>query len=83
MLFLRDLFGYAERPPARDDTDLVQRIGGRQLTCNQRMPGLVVGNQGFLLVADNQFAFPAEHDLVARIEQGFHVHGFAVFPAAQ
>ena len=59
------LHGDAQRHSARDDGDLVQRIGFRNQSRHQSVTGFVIGGVALFLFADDQrLAFHAHHDLV-------------------
>ena len=61
----RQLHRQAQRHPARDDCDLMQRIGERRQRRHQRMAGLMVSRVLFLFVADDEaLAFHAHHHFV-------------------
>src|SRR5581483_1735499 len=63
----RDLLREPERHAARDDRDLVDRVGARDELRDQRVTGLVVGRVPLLLLADDhRSALGAHHDLVLR-----------------
>src|SRR5688572_479869 len=62
---LRQVHGHAQRPAARDDRHLVQRIAARNLEADQRMAGLVVGGGELLLLGhDHGAALRTHHHLV-------------------
>ena len=75
------LHGDAQRHAARDDGDLVQRIGVGQHRRHQRVAGLVIGRVALFGVADDhRFALGAHQDLVLGQLEIDHHDDLAVLP---
>ena len=60
---------YAERLSARDDRDLVERVGVRREMGDRRMARLVDREPAPLLRLDREGAYAAHHELVAHLVQ--------------
>jgi hypothetical protein len=73
-VLLRQLHGHAQRAAARDDGDLVHRIGLGQQLGDHGVAGLVVGGVAALLLGhDHRAALGAHHDLVLGALEVVHV----------
>ncbi len=74
-LLFRQIGRESQRAAARNDRDLVQRVGARHREAHQGVPRLVIGNEPPLLVGEHA-AFPleAQHHLVLGILEILHVH---------
>src|SRR3984893_17456935 len=63
-----ELHDHSEGSPARNDGRFMNRVGGRNIEGDDRVPALVIGGQHFLLLGhDHAAALGAHHDLVFRI----------------
>ena len=72
-LLRREVGGDAQGAAARDDRDLVHRIGARHQPGHQRVARLVVGGVAAFLLGHHQaLAFHAEHDLVLGVLEILH-----------
>src|SRR2546426_2446837 len=82
------LLGQAQRPAERhaagDDRDLVHRVGVRQPLHDQRVPGLVVGDDLFLFFRDAPaLALRAGDDAGDRLFELVHADDFLVRPSGE
>src|SRR5690606_26023600 len=76
---LGQLHGHPQRAAARDDGDLVHRVGLGQHLGHDRVPGLVVGGVLALFFGhDDRAALGAHDDLVLGLFEVGHVDGAAV-----
>ena len=75
------LLSDTQRHAARNDSDLMHRVGIRQLRRDQRMTGLVVCSDFLFLVGkDHRLAFHAHQDFVFGDFEVIHQHGLAILP---
>ena len=78
LVVLGQLHRHAERHPARDDRDLVNRIGVRQEHREQRVPRLVDRRDLLLRLADHRAPLGAHGHLVLRELEVEHANGALV-----
>ncbi len=73
LVAFRQVHGHAQRPPARDDGDLVDRIVLRHQAADDGMAGLVVGGERLLFLAHrHRAALGAHEDFVAGAVEVVH-----------
>ena len=78
-LFRRKLLGESEGHAARNDRDLVNRVGVRKDRREERVAALVIRGDLLLLVGnDHALAFGAHEDLVLGVLELGHVHDFLI-----
>ena len=80
-IVLRQQHRDPHRHPARNDADLVQRVGLVEQRRHERVSGLVIRRRAFLVRGhDDRAALRAHEDLVLRLLEVLHAHLFLGVP---